>query len=223
LAVPALLWFAELCGITERTLERWKKEPEFSERVKAIVLAYSERALRGGLARREKRVAVLNDMHDRMLTVIDERAEDVGMQVVPGGKSGLITKQLKGIGKGEDFQVVEVYEVDTALVRELRATQEQIAKELGQWVEKRDVKVNSILFAPQSDSNRSRISFNFRACGISSRFGGALACEVRLARWCCCSSRRWSPSFVIAWMLYLPTCSSTTSISPPLISFSIRA
>jgi hypothetical protein len=147
---------AELCGITERTLERWKKEPKFSERVQSIVLTYSERALRGGLARREKRVAVLNDMHDRMLTVIDERSEDLGMQAVPGGKSGLITKQLKGIGKGEDFQVVEVYEVDTALVRELRATQEQIAKELGQWVEKRDVKVNSILFERMSQEELER-------------------------------------------------------------------
>ena len=120
------------------------------------MLAYSERALRGGLARREKRVAVLNDMHDRMLSVIDERAEDVAMQAVPGGKSGLITKQLKGIGKGEDFQVVEVYEMDTALVRELRATQEQIAKELGQWVEKRDVKVNSILFERMSQEELER-------------------------------------------------------------------
>jgi len=137
---------AELCGITERTLERWKKEPMFSERVKSIVLAYSEKALRDGLARRERRVAVLNDMHNRMLSVIDERAEDEEMHKVPGGSTGLVTKQLKGIGKGDDFRVVEVFEVDTTLVRELRATQEQIAKELGQWVEKRDVKVNSVLF-----------------------------------------------------------------------------
>ena len=132
------------CGITRRTLTNWKANRDFSERVTAIAGAYAQRALKHGLARRERRVSVLNDLHQRMLQVIEERAADEGLAAVPGGKTGLITRNLKGIGKGEDFQIVEVFEVDTGTLREIRSTQEQVAKELGQWSEKRELKLKRL-------------------------------------------------------------------------------
>ena len=70
-----------------------------------------------------------------MLLVIEERAESPDLADVPGGKTGLVTKTLKGIGSGDDFQVVEIYEVDTGTVKEIRALQEQVAEELGQRVD----------------------------------------------------------------------------------------
>ena len=129
---------AEELGITRRTLARWKSEPRFIARIEAIASAYAKRVLSRGIARKERRVAVLNELHEKMLQVISERAANPELESVPGGKTGLITKMLKGIGKGEDFQVVAVYEVDTDTVKEIRALQDQVAEELGQRVERKE-------------------------------------------------------------------------------------
>ena len=73
-----------------------------------------------------------------MTEVIRQRA--VNLKDVPGGgNTGLLVRQVKGIGKGEDFQVVEEYAVDTGLLRELREHEKQAAIELGEWTEKQDV------------------------------------------------------------------------------------
>lgn len=100
-------------GISRRTLARWKVDRKFVARVEQITTAYADSVLRHGLARKTRRLAVLNDLHEKMLQVITERASDPELAEVPGGKTGLVTKTLKGIGKGHDFQVVEVYQVDT--------------------------------------------------------------------------------------------------------------
>jgi hypothetical protein len=129
---------AEQVEISKRTLERWKANPGFMARVEEIASAYAKRALRHGIARKERRVTVLNELHEKMLQVISERAESPDLADVPGGRTGLVTKMLKGIGKGDDFQVVEVYEVDTGTVKEIRALQEQVAEELGQKIERKE-------------------------------------------------------------------------------------
>src|SRR5258708_39079574 len=66
---------AELVGVSRKTIQRWKQTSAFSRRVRQVVGVFAERALEHGLARRERRLRVLNDMHDRMLQVIDERAK----------------------------------------------------------------------------------------------------------------------------------------------------
>jgi hypothetical protein len=125
---------ASRVGISERTLERWKLQPAFRERVARLVHVYAERALKHGLARQERRLSVLNDLHGKLLQIIRERSEDGELEGVPGAATGLICKTVKGIGKGGDYQVVDVYEVDNPTVREIRALQEQAAEEVGQRV-----------------------------------------------------------------------------------------
>jgi hypothetical protein len=119
-------------GIAERTLERWKEQVDFQERVQEIVREYATRAMKHGLARVERRLTVLNEVHEKLLRVIAERAEDAELSGVPGGKTGLVVKTLRGIGRG----AVEVFEVDTGTIRELRAIQQQAAEELGQHVQR---------------------------------------------------------------------------------------
>jgi len=46
--------------------------------------------------------------------------------------------QVKGIGRGEDFEVVHIYAVDGTLLREIREIEKQAAQELGQWSEKHE-------------------------------------------------------------------------------------
>jgi hypothetical protein len=65
---------AGICGISERVLGKWKNRPEFAERVQELIAIFADRALKFGLARRERRLNVLDDLHDRILTVMDERS-----------------------------------------------------------------------------------------------------------------------------------------------------
>jgi hypothetical protein len=130
----------ELCGIHVVTLYKWKKRPEVAARIAELTQIYADRALKQGLAQRDKRVAVLRQMHDKLLTIIEERAADATLATVPGGKTGLVVRAVKVIGK----QVVETFITDTKLVKELRETGEQIARELGQWQERIEVEDTSL-------------------------------------------------------------------------------
>ena len=134
---------AEKLNIGRTTLHRWKLLPEFESRVQHIRDVYADRALNHGLAKKEKRLADLDEVYGKIQTVIAERANSPDLANIPGGKTGIVAKTLKGIGKGEDYQVVEVYEVDTPLIKEIRAIHQQYAEELGQRVEKHDVAVTA--------------------------------------------------------------------------------
>ena len=79
------------------------------------------------IASHEGRVAELADRQRRMKQVIDERAAAMNGEA-PGAGSGLLSKDWKG--KNADQPV---YKVDTGLLSELRAHEQQAAQELGQW------------------------------------------------------------------------------------------
>jgi AcrR family transcriptional regulator len=147
---------AEKCGIGVRTLQRWKPDKTFAERVNEITRAYADRVLRQGLARKERRIAVLSALHQKMLQVIAERAESPDLAGVPGGKTGIVTKTLKGVGSRENFQIVEEYEVDTGTIGEIRAVQEQIAEELGQRVKRSETVDLNQLFERMSRDELDR-------------------------------------------------------------------
>ena len=76
--------------------------------------------------------ALLQGLVDRMRRVIEERAAE--MADVPGGSSGLLVKTYKG-----KDAATAVYKFDAALVKGLRETCKQVAIEIGQWAEKRNV------------------------------------------------------------------------------------
>ena len=129
-------------GISERTLNRWRKRPEFVARVEEHIEAFRAVIARKAIAQRGRRVAALQDRWRRMQRVIEERAADPGMADVPGGRTGLIVRRVKGIGRGEDFERVEEYAVDDGLLREMREHERQAAQELGQWLERSEVRMD---------------------------------------------------------------------------------
>lgn len=132
---------AALLGITRSTLSTWKMRPEFVARVDEVCRELAAAALKRGIARKEYRVNVLANMHSKLLTVMEERAADPDLANIPGGKTGLIVRKAvvsAGALVGYEFAV------DTGLLKELRGIQEQAAKELGQLIEKREVKVRSL-------------------------------------------------------------------------------
>jgi hypothetical protein len=125
---------ARQAGVTDRQLLRWKRQPLFAARVDELRAAFA-RAVEGrGIADRQARVQELQGLFDRMKQVVEGRAED--MPDVPGGPSGLLVRQYKQVGR-DDFR--EEYPFDAALAREIRATLQQAAQELGQWTERRQV------------------------------------------------------------------------------------
>jgi hypothetical protein len=129
---------AESCGISVTTLWRIRQRPEFQERVQEHVAAFQAAMLRHAIAKRHKRVATLDRLHEKALAVIEQRAEQM-KDNAPGVNTGLMVKSFKQIGAGPDAYAVEEYTVDTALLREIRAIEEQAAKELGQWEEKQAI------------------------------------------------------------------------------------
>lgn len=132
---------AERAGVTGKTINNWKREPLFSEKVYAIIAEQERIVLNRGIAKRVKRIERCSQTWESAKRLIAERAADPKMQGVPGGTTGLLVHQLKGIGKGDDYQVVDEYAVDTGLLREMRELEKQVATELGQWTEKVESKV----------------------------------------------------------------------------------
>lgn len=130
---------AERCGVGRTALSGWKKHPTFAARVKEITEAIGAAGLHRAIAKRAARVRVLDEQLSRLQRIIDERADDPDMEDVPGGKTGLLVRRIKGIGSREQFREVEEYEVDAALLREIREHMKQAAQELGQWTEKQEL------------------------------------------------------------------------------------
>lgn len=127
---------AEQIGKTKRQLEKWKLDDRFRAEVAAHRERIREAVLTSSIADQVRRVQALDERWLKMRQVIAERAADPTLAEKPGGTTGLIVRQLKGLGKGDDFQIVEVFEVDVGLLKELRAHEEQAAREVGQWMDK---------------------------------------------------------------------------------------
>jgi hypothetical protein len=95
---------------------------------------FEREALGEGLARRAVRLREKMERHALLKRVIGERADHVEMQDAPGGKTGLLCLDYKG--KDADRAV---YKLDAALLKELRDLEREIAIELGQWAERKEI------------------------------------------------------------------------------------
>lgn len=126
---------SEKIGVHRETLLRWRREKTFVARIDKLREEFLEAAKDRALARKDYRLSVLNAKHDKLLTLIEQRAADPQMADIPGGTTGLVVKQLKVSGE----TVVSEYVFDRAVLQELRALEEQAAKELGQIVDKREL------------------------------------------------------------------------------------
>jgi hypothetical protein len=166
---------AEKAGITRQGLDRWKAHPDFRARVDEHIEDFKATVRRRGIAQLERRVDALNDRWRRMQRVIEERGQSPDMQEVAGGPTGLLVRTIKGVGSGNDFTLVNQYEVDTGLLRELREHEKQAAQELGQWTEKREL----------TGQNGGAIDFNLNMGNLSDdelrhliALGGKLAADA---------------------------------------------
>lgn len=129
---------AERVGVTRETLWGWRKEPEFQQLVANHVKEITDEIRSFGIGQMHYRVKSLQDRHRRLNQVIEERAKSDQMQNAPGGTTGLLCHDVKSVGAGLAAERIDLYELDAALLAEMRAIEQQAAKELGQWVEKQE-------------------------------------------------------------------------------------
>jgi hypothetical protein len=122
---------ASKVNISWQHLYVWKRRPEFMERVTELARQLVSPTLRRAIAKRARRVRAQDERWRKLLQVIEERAADPKVQNAPGGKTGLLVRTLKALGSGPAMQIVEEYEFDAALARELRELEKHAATELG--------------------------------------------------------------------------------------------
>lgn len=129
---------ASKVGVTRRGMAKWKCVPEFQARIQQHRDEFEESVAKLDIASRRRRVGGLDRLHSALFQVIDARSVEYAEEA-PGAETGLLVKQLKVIGAGENQQVIEEWVVDTGTINEIRALQKQAAQELGQWSEKASV------------------------------------------------------------------------------------
>lgn len=130
---------AERVGVTRQTFYNWRRDPKFQAEVKEIREQLADDTFRRGAALRFRRVRVYSDLWNRLLQVVEERAQDPKLRKVAGGKTGTVTMTFKGVGVGQAAKVIPVFEVDTGLINQIQSLGKQIAQEMGQWSDKTEV------------------------------------------------------------------------------------
>lgn len=90
-----------------------------------------------GIANLEYRVNRLDQLEQKYFDLIEARrvAYQDDAKVI-GGDTGLVVKQYKMVGGGENAMLVEEYVADTAVTKAIQSIYDDVAKELGQRVDK---------------------------------------------------------------------------------------
>ncbi len=132
---------AEEIGVSRKTLWLWTKEPAFAKYLQELNEELDQETRRYAVGRRRSRLQALQERQDKLLTVVEERAEWFAKHepTVPGGTTGYVVKRIKGVGSGPYTHIVNEYEFDVALSKELREVEKQAAIEVGQWTEKQQI------------------------------------------------------------------------------------
>ncbi|MCL4370553.1 MAG: hypothetical protein M1380_06565 [Chloroflexi bacterium] len=159
---------AKQVGITRQGLDKWKRRPDFQEKVGELTAALAEAVKGKGIAERQNHLEALNERWKLMHKVIEERAVQYagvpgggstgllvpaagrGATAPPGartGRSGGVGERVSG-GNGEQRRGLREftrYVVDVRLLKELREHEKQAARELGQWKEESGTESNVLI------------------------------------------------------------------------------
>lgn len=131
----------EATGYKEPSVRAWLQHPDFLARVEEMRTIRNHRIMRLGIANRLGRLNEAKDRHGRLKQVIDARAAAASAdpEKAPGAESGALARELKTLGTGDSQQVIAEYKFDAPLFRELREIEKQVAIEVGDWAEKREL------------------------------------------------------------------------------------
>ena len=113
------------CG-AKQSAARLLRNANIRSRVTQIQAELSAGTIALEISSRNARVRALQVRWDRMRQVIEQRAASPDFAKVPGGTTGLLCRDPR-------CKDTPVYKIDTGLLAELRAHEQQAAQELSQW------------------------------------------------------------------------------------------
>lgn len=132
---------AEELKITEITLMNWRSRADFQQKVAEYAEGIVQATSTLKFSARNRRIEALNKLAEDYEIIMQERAAWYAEHLpeVPGGRTGHLVHQIKVVGVGKNAQVVEEDVLDKALDEGFKDTLVHIAKERGEWAEKREV------------------------------------------------------------------------------------
>jgi hypothetical protein len=84
---------AQHCGITRRTLMRWKKQSAIQQKIDEHLRLSKQDSERQMIVERQMRIADMAVMLQKLEDIIRERAKSPEMRGVPGGTTGLMRRR----------------------------------------------------------------------------------------------------------------------------------
>jgi hypothetical protein len=115
-------------GVSPPTITSWSRFPEFQEEVEKICREAGEVYSQRAIAKRLSRVKFLDERHEKLRRIIDERGAaylaDPATKDIPGVGTGLLIVSNNGAVR-----------LDVAILREMRELEKRAAIEFGQWAE----------------------------------------------------------------------------------------
>jgi transposase len=125
---------ARQCGIRERTLQKWKAQPEFQREVEQFRKAGMRASEAQGLTEFRLWIEPVRQRWNELWAQVTVRAA-LPSVYGPGGRTGLLKPRVRRFGSAGDVTKICDFPLDGRLVRELSRKEEQVSKRLGQWGE----------------------------------------------------------------------------------------
>lgn len=136
-------------GVNRVQLFRWKQEPAFAERVKALMADFAEASRKRAIGRREDRIEAYQRRWELIQKVREERGADPRMVDIPGGTTGLLVVEesevvmedviVDGVMLKRPVAVPTKVAVDTGTLKAELDLEKQASIESNQWTEKREL------------------------------------------------------------------------------------
>ena len=176
---------AQRCGITRRTLIRWKKQPAIRRKINEHLRLIQLHSEDGMISERQNRVLHLDMRFQDLQGIIRARGRSPEMRGVAGGSTGLIRRSIVAFSGRRGRVVKYNYRFDIALLREQRRILKAAAKAVGQWQTPK-YQPTAVPTSPAVPSGKKHRAALLIADGTRSDLEIAAACGVHrrtLARW----------------------------------------
>lgn len=122
---------AEQIGAHRTTLYIWRQNPIFQGRIQEHIEERKAQLKQRGITDRQNRLDLLNKTVEGLKMIIEERAQSTDYDGVPGGRSGLLDRVVRG-------QSIN-FPLDDKLIKAVLDISRQAAQESGQWSDKSQV------------------------------------------------------------------------------------
>lgn len=123
-------------GYSEKTAyaqgSRLLKDAEITR----AIAAWREEAKQRAITEVAYRIDRLGELEALCWDVVSARREEYADTGVVGGGTGIVVRQYKMVGGGENATMVEEHVVDTGLIKTIQALYDDVAKETGGRVDK---------------------------------------------------------------------------------------